>query len=81
MPRLENSIANLKLETMDARVRAIYDKCTDVISSCKNESQMNAAANYKELAIKRIRELSNIQAIETIVDNINFHYRIKSRHL
>ena len=44
---------------MDDRVRAIYDKCTDVISSCRNEMQMNSAANYKELAIKRLRELSN----------------------
>jgi hypothetical protein len=66
---------------MDARVRAIYDKCTDVISSCKNERHIHYAANYKELAIKRLRELSNSQAIEIIVDNINFHYRIKRRHL
>ena len=66
---------------MDARVRAIYDKCTDVISSCRDEMQMNSAANYKELAIKRLRELSNSQAIEIIVNNINFHYRIKRRHL
>lgn len=66
---------------MDVRIRAIYDKCTDVIASYKNERHMNAAANYKELAIKRLRELSNSQAIETIVNNINFHYRIKRKYL
>jgi hypothetical protein len=81
MPRLEKRITNLKPLKMETEIRAIYDKCTDVIASCKNEMQMNGAANYKDLAIKRLRELSKCQAIETIVNNINFHYRIKRRHL
>ena len=66
---------------MEPEVRAIYDKCTDVISSCRNRKHIKATGRYKNLAIKRILELSDNPVVDTIVHNINLHFKLKVRHL
>jgi len=67
-------------------IKAIHKKSIAVVMSCDRIRHLDAAQQYVRLAIKRLKQFKMVNAaerktMETIVTNIEFILKIKSRRL
>jgi len=67
-------------------IKAIHKKAIAVVMSCDRNRQLDAAQQYVRLAVKRLKQFKMVNAterktMETIITNIEFILKIKSRRL
>jgi len=67
-------------------IKANHKKTIEVVMSCDRIRHLDAAQQYVRLAIKRLKQFKMVNAaerktMETIVTNIEFILKIKSRRL
>jgi len=67
-------------------IKAIHKKAIAVVMSCDRNRHLDAAQQYVSLAIKRLKQFKMVNAterktMETIITNIEFIIKIKSRRL